>query len=85
MMMITMSLTFLVSDWGQQLYNPEGIRKSIGAPRSQFSRKSGLMIQDSKTLDIDKTPIHTQIPSFGQFQGSPLQCILCKVPYIQGR
>ena len=42
-MMMNMYLTFLVSGWIQNIWKPEGVRKSRDTPISQFRRKSGLM------------------------------------------
>ena len=60
------SLTFLMSGWIQQLCKPEGIRKPRGTPRYHYRIKSGLMIQEIKTLEIlnypDPTSISESIP-----------------------
>ena len=46
MMMKTMFITFLMSGWRQKFWKIEGIRKLRDTPRSQFRKKSGLMIQE---------------------------------------
>ena len=54
MIMITMSINLIMSGWIHQLWNIEVIRKPRGNPRYLLSRKSGIMIQYRKTLDIEQ-------------------------------
>ena len=65
--MRNMSLALRMSVLSHKLYNQEGIRNPIGTPRSHFMRKIGLMIQESKTLDIDQIPIQPKLPYVIQF------------------
>ena len=60
MIISNVSLTLLMSDWIQNLWELEDIEKPRGTPKSQFRSNGGPTIQDINTLDIDQ--IQSQIP-----------------------